>query len=93
MKIGSEIKKLRELREFTQQELGRQSDLTRNYIALVEADKKQPSLSALDRISEALNVHPSSLLGKDERIEQIRKRIAEKYRGLSNVEEILKEIV
>lgn len=93
MKIGSEIKRIRELRGLTQNELGQKSGLSRNYIALVEADKKQPSLSSLDRISTSLDVHASSILGKDERLIAIRKRIEEKYGGLDHIDEILREIV
>jgi len=90
--VGTEIKRLRETRGLTQLKLADLSDLTRNYIALVEANKKQPSLSSLERIAVSLNVHPSSILGADKRIIEIRERILNKYGGMKNIQSILEEI-
>jgi|GEM_PF-5962945 len=60
-KLGLAIKKRRSNIEMTQHELAGRTELTVNFISLVENGKKQLSMPALGRIADALGV-PSAIL-------------------------------
>ena len=51
------LKKLRIERRISQEELAEQAQLHPTYISMLETQKRQPSLSTLFRISQALNVN------------------------------------
>jgi transcriptional regulator with XRE-family HTH domain len=56
-RLGQQIKRLREARELTQDELAARAKLSRIYIAKLEAGERlSPSLPALERIARALGV-------------------------------------
>jgi transcription regulator len=59
LSVGSQIKKHRVKRGFTQQELANLSDLSLPFINLVENEKRNLSVDTLIRILNALNVTPS----------------------------------
>lgn len=56
------MKALREAAGMTQMELGEKVLVGQTMIARVEAGVKEPSLSLLGRIAEALGVEPAELL-------------------------------
>lgn len=56
------MKQLREEKGLTQDELGNQVFTSRNMITMVENGYKEPSLSLLGRIAEALGVDAAELL-------------------------------
>ncbi|MDP3888801.1 MAG: helix-turn-helix transcriptional regulator [bacterium] len=61
MNVAYNIKKFRNLAHISQEKLAEKVSLTRNYLALLESGRREPSISALNRISKALNV-PTSIL-------------------------------
>jgi len=57
------IKKLREAKGLTQEQVAKQAKVTKNYITMLERGaRKSPSLPVLRRIAKALGVPPSALL-------------------------------
>ncbi len=52
----------------SQEELGLRSGVHRNYIGGIERAERQPSVTALARLAEALDVKPSDLLALAERL-------------------------
>lgn len=62
MRIGCNIRTLRERRGWTQQQLADASGLNRTYLGLVERGVKNISILSLAQIADALDVEPHKLL-------------------------------
>lgn len=65
LEMGANIKRIRSEHRLTQQELADQSDMDRTYISMVEHGKQNLTMGALLRISEALDVPLSEILGNE----------------------------
>lgn len=59
--IGLEIKELREYLGLSQSQLAKISGLTPAALSQIEADKREPSLSSIEKICTALDIEPSYL--------------------------------
>jgi transcriptional regulator with XRE-family HTH domain len=59
--LGRQIKKLREKKKFTQQELANKVEINLSYMGNIEIGAKKPSLHILFRIAEKLNVKVQDL--------------------------------
>ncbi len=57
MKIGNKLKRLRQEKLLTQEELADRCDLSKGFISQLERDLTSPSLSTLDDILEALGTN------------------------------------
>lgn len=64
--LGAEIRKCREAKELTQEQLAEAAGLHRTYVSLLERDKKSPTIAVLIRLASALGVRASSLLDRIE---------------------------
>ncbi len=53
--FGKVLRALREERELTQEALGFEAGISRNYVSLMELGQKSPSLRTLQALSNALN--------------------------------------
>uniref|UniRef100_UPI003B984402 helix-turn-helix domain-containing protein n=1 Tax=Klebsiella michiganensis TaxID=1134687 RepID=UPI003B984402 len=53
--IGSTIKLCREARKLTLQELSDRTDLTKSYLSRIENNQRDPTITALERVSLALH--------------------------------------
>jgi transcriptional regulator with XRE-family HTH domain len=60
--VGLNVRKLREKRGWSQEELAFEADLHRTYISGVERGIRNPTVSVLQEIAKALDVSPSRLL-------------------------------
>ena len=60
--VGNQIKKQRELKKLTQEELAEKVGLSRNYISFLERGTKAPRLETLINIANALGVSANTLL-------------------------------
>ena len=60
--FGKALTMLRKERGWTQAFLGFESDLTRNYIALLEGGKRSPTLNTISRIAGALGIDEVQLM-------------------------------
>ncbi len=63
-KLGMTLKRLRQQRGWTQEELARKVGVHRVYVAQMEAATKSPSLRTLEKLAKALRVKVSTLLGE-----------------------------
>jgi transcriptional regulator with XRE-family HTH domain len=61
-RVGRNIKRARQGRGWTQEELASHVGTSRFYVAQLEAGAKQCSLEMLDRVAKALRVKPGTLL-------------------------------
>jgi len=66
MSIGARIKSFRKQRGFTQVKLAEKAGISRSYLADVEADRYNPSLSTLMELAQALSISVSCLLDDGE---------------------------
>lgn len=66
MKIGNNIKKLRELRNFSQQALAAELEISQKQMSRIENDEVSPTLELVSKICEALNVRLQELLNFNE---------------------------
>jgi len=66
--FGLAIRELRRVRGISQEQLGHDSGLHRTYVGGIERGERNPSLTNILRIAEALDVAPSKLLEETERI-------------------------
>lgn len=66
MSIGKNVKLYRKQRGLTQVQLAQKANLSRSYLADVEADRYNPSVDTLKAIADALQVGSHVLLGEDQ---------------------------
>lgn len=81
MKLGKAIKICREQKGLTRSDLANMSDLSVSYISLLENNKRDPILSKVERIAQALGVPMSVLLflaADKSEFETINSELAEK---------------
>ena len=60
--IGKRLKKARELKEMTQQEVADESDIARTTLSKIENDIYEPSIEQLRKLIELYNVNANWLL-------------------------------
>ncbi|WP_394483257.1 helix-turn-helix domain-containing protein [Roseateles sp. LYH14W] len=60
--FGRVLRRLRKQADLTQEELGFQADLERNYISLLERGQRQPTLTTLIRLAGPLRCSASHLV-------------------------------
>jgi transcriptional regulator with XRE-family HTH domain len=60
--VGDNIRKYREAKNMTQEELAQLSKLHRNYISLIETGQRNLSLRSLEKIAKGLNIKIERLL-------------------------------
>jgi len=65
MDIGTRIKELRKAKKMTQAELAAHSEISRSYLADVEAGRYNPSLDTLTRLARALGIEVSAIFKGD----------------------------
>lgn len=71
MAFGAVIRRLRKQAGISQEQLGFDAELQRNYISLIELGRYQPTLSTVFRLAYALHVSPGSL------VEQVERQLAD----------------
>jgi transcriptional regulator with XRE-family HTH domain len=60
--FGTVLRELREKKKLSQEKLAEFCDLDRTYISLLERGLRQPTLTTLFKLSDALNIKPSELV-------------------------------
>ena len=60
--IGKRLKKARELKEMTQQEVADETDISRTTLSKIENDIYEPSIEQLRKLIELYNVNANWLL-------------------------------
>lgn len=72
--LGVAIRKRREARGLSQEELAERADLHRTYVSMVERAVRNISVDALSGIADALGLPPSQLLQQAERLRNAKAR-------------------
>ena len=73
--FGQVLQHLRKDKGLSQEELGFESGYHRTYISLLERGKKSPSLKTIFQLANALNVEPSDLM---ERVQKLSTHLSKK---------------
>jgi transcriptional regulator with XRE-family HTH domain len=60
--FGDKVRELRKEKGLSQEELSFKADLHRTYIGMIERAEKNITLTNIEKIAKALDVHPSKLL-------------------------------
>lgn len=60
--VGAEIRRLRRANAFTLEALAHQADMGLTYLKELEAGEKQPTVTTLFKLAEALGVTPDRLI-------------------------------
>ena len=60
--LGRNLRRLRKERELTQEEVGHRSGVHPTEVSRIEAGKRDPQVSTVERLAKALGVHASDLL-------------------------------
>jgi transcriptional regulator with XRE-family HTH domain len=62
IKSGKVLKKLREALDLSQEEVAFRATLDRTYISLLERDERQPTITTIFGLAEALEMQPYELV-------------------------------
>lgn len=60
--LGDNVRKYRKLRGLTQEQLALDAEMERSYVSDLERGTRNPSVKAVGRLAEALNIEPYLLL-------------------------------
>ena len=66
--FGRALRHLRLNAPLTQEQLGFESGVARNFISQIELGQNQPTITTIFRLAEALKVKPSKLVSEAEKI-------------------------
>lgn len=62
-RLGAKVKRLREAKGLSQEELAFQADMHRTYVSGIERGKRNPTVTVLERLAKPLGVTAGELLG------------------------------
>ena len=65
--FGMVLRKSRLAAGLSQEQLGLESGVQRNFISLIETGQNQPTIATLFKLASALNVKPSKLISETEK--------------------------
>jgi transcriptional regulator with XRE-family HTH domain len=66
--FGRVLRQLRQEAGMSQEQLGLESGVQRNFISLIETGQNQPTVTTVFRLAKALNLKPSELIAQAERM-------------------------
>ena len=69
--FGQVLRKHRLAAGLSQEQLGLESGVQRNFISLIETGQNQPTIGTVFRLAQALNVKPSKLVADAEKLIQV----------------------
>lgn len=62
------MRRLRLAAGLSQEQLGLESGVQRNFISLIETGQNQPTITTIFKLAQALNVKPSKLVAEAEKL-------------------------
>jgi transcriptional regulator with XRE-family HTH domain len=62
--VAQNLRRLRQDRGLTQEELADRAGLNRNYVGMVERKENAPTVDTLEALAKALDIDPTALLVK-----------------------------
>jgi len=66
--FGCALRELRLAAGFSQEQLGLESGVQRNFISLIETGQNQPTITTIVKLAGALGVKPSKLVAEAEKL-------------------------
>lgn len=66
--FGLVLRKFRHGAGWSQEQLGLESGVQRNFISLIETGQNQPTITTIFKLAAALNVKPSKLVAESEKL-------------------------
>jgi len=60
--VARNVKRLRQERGYTQEELSALAGINRNYTGMIERRERSPTVDVLEKLAKALKIDPVSLL-------------------------------
>jgi len=66
--LGKALRKLRLAAELSQEQLGLESGVQRNFISLIETGQNQPTIGTIFKLAQALGIKPSKLVAESEKL-------------------------
>jgi transcriptional regulator with XRE-family HTH domain len=66
--LGEAIRQVRLSRAISQEQLGLETGIHRNYVGGIERGERSPTVAVILKLADALEVQPSSLFVKAERV-------------------------
>lgn len=66
--FGVVLRRLRHAAGLSQEDLGLESGVQRNFISLIETGQNQPTIGTIFRLAIALGVRPSKMIAEAERM-------------------------
>lgn len=84
MNFGDRLRRFREERDITQQQMAEQIPMNQSNYSKIERNTQQPSLDQLIRIVEILNITLDELLGIDPSI-YLKKKVKEIERDIESI--------
>lgn len=66
--FGRALRKLRQAAGLSQEQLGLESGVQRNFISLIETGQNQPTITTIFKLAGALGVKPSKLIASVEKL-------------------------
>ena len=70
--LGLALRKLRLAAGLSQEQLGLESGVQRNFISLIETGQNQPTITTIFKLAYALGVKPSKFVSEAEKLIDIR---------------------
>jgi transcriptional regulator with XRE-family HTH domain len=64
--LGQNVRRYRKLKGLTQEQLAHRAEMERSYVSDLERGERNPSVRALGRLAEALEIEPKLLLEGDQ---------------------------
>jgi transcriptional regulator with XRE-family HTH domain len=64
--VAQNLRRLRQDRDLTQEELADLAGINRNYVGMIEREENAASVDVLESLAKALKVDPSTLLVKSQ---------------------------
>lgn len=62
--VAQNLRRLRQDRGLTQEELADRAGLNRNYVGMVEREENAPTVDTLEALAKAMDIDPTALLVK-----------------------------
>lgn len=66
--LGCALRSFRLAVGLSQEQLGLESGVQRNFISLIETGQNQPTISTIFKLAHALNINPSKLVAEAEKL-------------------------
>ena len=66
--FGVVLRRLRHAAGFSQEQLGLESGVQRNFVSLIETGQNQPTIGTVFRLAAALGVKPSKMVAEAEKL-------------------------